>query len=935
MTDTDPNLRGMLTRRGFILTAMGSVAVSVSGIGVGFARDRRASGTAAASPPGIASQRIDGLAKVTGQKVFARDFAARDLAGWPDSQWHAMYLYALTTDHAFLGIDLSGLPADARPARVIMGSDLSPAFRAPRPTPRRDLAIDAQIAALQAGAGQGDFDRPPGMEFDLIVQQGHVPDFLGQAVALLLFDSARTWRAAMRFMQFRDAQFQNYALETGRSPFADMIFPPETTYVKFDAGNESFSYATADPDTYAAQIPEYRARISEQIAAHPDWIRQPFRADMRSTDPMFMEPETGLVWYDAANGRLNILLGTQSPDRDISDLAGMFAAPGSPVTVSGIDLIACYPGGGFGGRDSSPFTLLLALAAPFADGNPVRLAFDRFEQFRTGLKRHGTEIVGALTASSDQRLQLVEMALGFDGGGRKNLSPYVAGLAALCAGGAYRLPMASIHAQARHSQNVSGGSQRGFGGPQAFFAVETALDDLAVRQGWDPLDLRRANIAALGDTTVAGGPVDQELRLSEILDVVAAHPLWAERETIKAAHAAEGRSYGTGLALSMQAYGTSGDGVVAAVHLSPDGGLTVRSDAVDMGNGSATTLSVVIAEYLGANAQSVDMAAYELFGDTGLTTEDPAGLRWANPLWTAGSVGSSSACLTALHQVHVVQQTARALFEASLLPAARMLWNRPGLTAAQTRWEAGVLVLRDGSQAGLPLADLARQAQDAGLPSGTLGHAYFQAGWAEADFPLAGGTLRLPLDGLSLYPAPGAAPVRLQRSNTTGPDSGSTRYGRYVWAPCANVVGLTVDRSNGAVRIENVLSVLNAGCIHVPQLVSGQSQGGVAMAIGYALLEDMPPGMPGPAGGLWNLDRYHLARMRDLPLTTHYIPGARAQELVILPESPGDNRTGRGIGEAVMCSVAPAISNALRDATGRRFTSLPITPAKILEGLRP
>jgi CO/xanthine dehydrogenase Mo-binding subunit len=54
-----------------------------------------------------------------------------------------------------------------------------------------------------------------------------------------------------------------------------------------------------------------------------------------------------------------------------------------------------------------------------------------------------------------------------------------------------------------------------------------------------------------------------------------------------------------------------------------------------------------------------------------------------------------------------------------------------------------------------------------------------------------------------------------------------------------------------------------------------------------------------------------------------------------MPETPGDGRAGRGIAEAVMCSIAPAISNALRDALGVRYASLPITPAKILAGLHP
>ncbi|MFV0303123.1 MAG: xanthine dehydrogenase family protein molybdopterin-binding subunit [Paracoccus sp. (in: a-proteobacteria)] len=927
-----------LNRRQFIASASGTIAVSVLGLPATSAAQAPAQiRFPPGSPilPGIATQRIDGHAKVTGAKVFARDFMARDMPGWPATQWHAVYLYALTTDHAFLGLDLSGLSEAAQPRRVVYGDNLSEALRAPKLTARRDLALDQALRkARQTDAPKG-FDRPAGLEFDLIVPRKATPDFLGQAVALLLFDSAAGWRQAQREMRFRDETWQVYATDVSHSAGMGTAFQPQTTYVKFDQDGDSFSYATADPATYSQQVPEYRARIAATLAANPDYLTQPLACDMQATDPMFMEPEAGLVWYDRANAALNIVLGTQSPDGDVRDLGEMFGSADSPVRVAEINLTSCYPGGGFGGRDSSPFTLLLALAAPFADGHPVRLALDRFEQFRTGLKRHGASLAGALTAGPDMKLKLVEMRIAFDGGGRKNLSPYAASLSALCAGGAYQIPMADIFAEARHSQNISGGSQRGFGGPQAYFAVETALDDLAAAQGWDPVALRRANLVADDGTTVAGGPIAQELRLPEILDRAEAHPLWRDRAAIKADFAGRGLSYGTGLALSLQAYGTSGDGMVAAVRMTADGSFAVQSDAVDMGNGSATTLAVAIGEYLGANADSIDMADYNLFGQTGLTTDDPQGQRWNNPQWTPKGTGSSSACLTGLHQVHTVKETARALFEASLLPAARLLWNRPDIAAEQVQWLDGQLQLRDGTAPGLSHAELARAVHAVGLPTGALGHGYFQSGWAEADFDTRGGPLHLRLDGLSLY-APGAsAPIHIPRANTTGPDSLTTRYSRYVWAPCLNVVGLTVDRTNGRVEVQNVLTILNAGRIHVPELVSGQSQGGVAMAIGYALMEDMPPGMAGPANGLWNLNRYHLPRMADVPLADRYAPGTRAQELVILDETPGDGRAGRGIAEAVMCSIAPAISNALRDATGRRHASLPITPQKILEGLSP
>lgn len=936
-----------IKRRRFLQGAAGLIAVTVLGppMRVSAGQASGSSAMAQAPTPGVASERIDGRAKVTGQKVFARDFNAIDM-GWGRDQWYALYLPALTTEHKFLDVDLSYLPDDAQPKRVVLGNQLKSALRAPLLARYRDLEVEAATidqrekgladlfktplaASAQAFAAKGSSST----EFDIIVKPGNVPNYLGQAVALLMFDKSETYRAAKRCMQFNDSSFQIYALDDAPSQGMGVPWSPQTTYVKYFEEGETFSYATADPTTYLKNAPSYREKIDRYLKQNPDLIRQPFAVATQAMDPMFMEPESGLAYYDAKAQSLSLVLGTQSPDGDVSSAASMFSAADSPIVVKEVILHSCYPGGGFGGRDSSPFSQLLALTAAFSDGAPVKLAHDRFEQFRYGLKRPGADIKGELIAGSDMKLRLVEATMNFNGGGLRNLSPYVANLAALCVGGSYELPMANIFAQSKHTQDITGGSQRGFGGPEAFLAIETALDDIAASKGWDPIAFRRANIVDTGARTIVGGPIDQELRLGEVLDRVESHPLWANRDKIKADYAGRGLTYGTGIALSMQAYGTSGDGMVAAVLMDPDGSFTVQSDAVDMGNGSATTLGVVIGPILGANAATVDMGGYLLFGQTGLTTQGN-GSNWNNPRWTAKGVGSSSACLTGLHQVHTVQQTALALMQASIVPAAAVIWARQDLTIEDVEWKEGQLTLVKGGADPISRADLAKLIYSKGMPRGALGHAFIQGSWVEADFTKPGGSMHLQLDGLSFYLPNSKDPSFVGRTNTKPPPAIAQRYSRYVWAPCANIIGLSVDKSNGTVRIENVVSVLNAGKLLVPQLVSGQSQGGIAMAIGYTLMEDMPNGMAGPADGTWNLNRYHVPRWSDVPLYTAYDPGKRAQELITLPESVGDRGAGRGIAEAVMCSIAPAISNALRDALGRRYTSLPITPAKILEGLR-
>jgi len=935
----------LISRRSFLKTATGAIGLSV--IGLPFAGSATKAMVQTWSPVAeLADQRIEGIAKVTGQKIFARDYNARDLHethGWPKSQWYALFLRALTTTRAFEGVDLSELPTDAHPVKIVLGDNLATGQINPILVLDRDRIIDEKILKALEAAEQGtsgnDFDRPQSVMFDLVVRTGNRPDFLGQATALLLFDNLASYRKARQLMQFNDAAYQVYGPEIGPNPAEPKVFQPETHYVRDPEPYDPkgfFSYYTRNEETYKAEAPARAKRVDDYLANEPGLIKHEFTSSMGAMDPMFMEPESGLIWFDERRAKLNVLLGTQSPDGDVADIAQMYGDPGSTLKVRDVELISCYPGGGFGGRDSSPFSLMLALCADFADGNAVKLEYDRFEQFRVGLKRHACDLSGTIAASADQKLQVIKMDFSFDGGGQRNLSPYVASLAALCAGGSYDVARANIFANARHSIEISGGSQRGFGGPQAFFAIETAMDQLAKDQGWDVVEFRRRNLLERDKATVVGGPVEQDLHLHTMLDMAEDHPLWRDREALKQGFAQRGLTYGTGLAMSLQAYGTSGDGVVAAIRLMPDGSYDLQSGAVDMGNGSATTLAVVMAHALGANASTVKMGGYTLFKQTGLTADSKIDTKghptWQDAAYTKKGVGSSSACLTGLHQVHVVQQVAELVKANTIMPAARIAWGKDGITERDVRWVDGYLVAEGLRPLSLP--EIASVVYDIGIEIGVVAHAYYQARWVEADFDTNIGTRRYALDGVAYYPANGGPAYPVWRSNTKAMRPETSRESRYVWAPCVNIIGLTVDQTHGTVQIENVVSVLNAGKVHVEPLVSGQSQGGVAMAIGYTLHEDIPKGMAGPAGGTWNLNKYHVPRYTDVPLATAYAQGGRSQELIILPEELTGETQGRGIAEAVMCSIPPAISNALHDAVGTRYMDLPITPDKVLKGLK-
>jgi CO/xanthine dehydrogenase Mo-binding subunit len=302
-------------------------------------------------------------------------------------------------------------------------------------------------------------------------------------------------------------------------------------------------------------------------------------------------------------------------------------------------------------------------------------------------------------------------------------------------------------------------------------------------------------------------------------------------------------------------------------------------------------------------------------------TSDAKG-NWTDPRWTASFAMSSSACLTAFHQVHVTEQASRVLFEAGLLPAAAALWGVPlAAVRGRTRWDAGRLVAP--GLAALPLSVLAAGVHERKLTAAAMVHGLYEGAWVSATYAVPPGpALLLPIDGLSLRAAGQSTWAPVLRQDVIPPSPEAALYGRSLYAPSGALVAVEIGPRSFEPRVVAVELMVDAGKVLQRDLLIGQAQGGVAMGIGYALLEDLPLEAGGAGDGRWNLDRYHVALSADVPL-------ARLNITTL----PSDEPTAKGIAEAVLCPIAPAIGNAIAHATGKRFRSLPITAADVREVL--
>jgi CO/xanthine dehydrogenase Mo-binding subunit len=916
------------SRRGFLkLVTSSGIALSLAPIGAAaepVAFEARETLPGHGGGPAIAGRgRVDGFAKVTGAKLYASDFRAVDMPGWPAETAHALLVRAPDASHVCMGLDLTRLPS--APAVVVTAVDLE----------------DSGIRVPEFYAG------------DLFCPVGTTPLYLGQPVALLLFEDFTDFDRAR--LVLRDGSGVTFGARTGpverpnyaafrftrvagATPSApDVYSPAREGWVspgKSSGGRPIWEPLPApDGRPYVAAATHGEEIRAELDRAGPGVLVLDRPFETQSIDPMFLEPESGLAWFEPEARRLEIVIGVQSPYEAATALDVLLGEAVAPLRPEEIALRFAYVGGGFGGRDHTPFPLYVALAALFLPGRPVRLAHDRFQQFQGGVKRHAFRMrtrIGVDRASG--RITAFAADHELDGGGLANYSASVAVVGATGAIGIYDIPKVDVTTVAAHSRGVTAGSMRGYGTLQTMTALEVLIDEAAAAVSLDPIEFRRRNALATGGRTMTGNTYNVSIRAPEVLDKLEAHEIWRRRDALRVTGAEATHVIGTGVACVTKDYGTGADCCLGSVEIDREGRLIVRGDAVEMGNGIGTALANRVAYHLGSVAEAVSVARIDTFGPLGLVTSgDPYAMDQAtqdaaakDPRWVPAISSATSASIGAHVGTHAAAEAARVLFRFGLWPAALELWSIPpdDVRAAlfeDARWLDGQLTF-----AGMPalsLRDIAAQAHESGHVTGAMAHGFSRWAWAAARFRVGDAAWTADIDALALRR--GAGPfAALDREAVFIPPTDYNRIGTAYTSMCGTLVRVEIERATGALRIAKAYSVLECGQALVPEVVLGQSQGGFAMGVGYALIETLPPFEDGPGNGQWNLGQYLVARGSDLPLRDLEIE-------VLAPVSPDE--PPKGMAEVVMIPVVPALLNAIHDATGHRFQSLPVTAAMLRE----
>ena len=140
----------------------------------------------------------------------------------------------------------------------------------------------------------------------------------------------------------------------------------------------------------------------------------------------------------------------------------------------------------------------------------------------------------------------------------------------------------------------------------------------------------------------------------------------------------------------------------------------------------------------------------------------------------------------------------------------------------------------------------------------------------------------------------------------------------------AQFAEVTVDTQTGAVKVDRLVMAVDSGVIVNPLTASGQIEGGMTQALGYAISEEMrydEQGRPIER----DLDHYHIFRADEMPdLTTIFVE-------TFEPSHPFGVKA---VAEIPMDGVAPAVGNAVLDAVGANIDSNPVTPEKLWRAMR-
>jgi carbon-monoxide dehydrogenase large subunit len=621
-----------------------------------------------------------------------------------------------------------------------------------------------------------------------------------------------------------------------------------------EAGNKCFDFVMPNGDLDAA------------FRDAPVVIERTYR--QQRLIPSAMEPRA--VVATAVGGEYTVWSATQVPH-----ILRVMLSLQTGIPEQAIRVIAPDVGGGFGSKLQVTAEEVLALLITRKLGRPVKWTESRSEGNMT--VHHGRDQWQRIRIAADRdgRIRGLDVDLLADMGAYLMLvTPGVPILGAFMYPAIYKMDAYKFRCVGVFTTKMPTDAYRGAGRPEATFAIERIMDELAAELGVDPLELRELNWIKHEEfpfTTVAGLTYDSgnyEAATAKAKELFRYDEL--RREQAERASSGDPVRLGIGISTFTEMCGLAPSRVVgglaygaggwesASIRMLPTGKVEVITGSSAHGQGHETAWSQIVADQLGVPFEDIRV----LHGDTQVS---PRGLdTYGSRSLAVGGMALVAACDKVIEKAKVI---AAGMIEAS---------------ADDLEWSSGRFSVRGDPEKGVTIGEVAL--------------AVFFA-----------------------HNTPEGVEPSIDADATYDPNNFSFPHGTHL---CAT----EIDTETGMVTIRSYVAVDDVGKVVNPLIVEGQVHGGIAQGIAQALYEEA---VYDDAGNLvtTTLADYLVPSAADLP---SYVTSRT--------ESPGDNRLGvKGVGEAGTIASTPAVVNAIVDALrplGITDVTMPCTPERVWRAIQ-
>lgn len=327
-----------------------------------------------------------------------------------------------------------------------------------------------------------------------------------------------------------------------------------------------------------------RGDVDRALAASAHVVTETYRTQW--IEHAFLEPEAAAV-VPTDDGGLHVYSQGQGVWDDRRQIASFLSIPVEQVRVTQVS-----NGGAFGGKEDLNVQCHAALLARMT-GRPVLLTLSRRESIRFHPKRHPMTLTYTVGCDEDGHLAAIRARIVGDTGGYASVGDKVLERAAGHACGPYKVPNVDVEATAVYTNNPPAGAMRGFGVPQANFALEGCLDMLAERVGIDRWEIRWRNALETGDLFGTGQRLGPGVGVKKTL--LAVRDAFRSARYAGIACAVKNTGIGNGL----KEYGK------AILRVETDGTVTLFHSWTEMGQGVHTALQQIACEELGLSSDRV------------------------------------------------------------------------------------------------------------------------------------------------------------------------------------------------------------------------------------------------------------------------------------------------------------------------------------------